>query len=449
MIDSHCHLEMFKEQLPDIIRRAYDAGVHTIITVASDVESLNEAVKISEQYPMVYAAVGIHPHDAKELDDKILKNIFELSRHPKVIAIGEIGLDYHYEHSPKEIQMSAFARQLEVAKDVGLPVIIHSREAFDDTVKILKEVGISKAVMHCFSGSLSQAKKTIEMGFYISISGVVTFKNAKKIKEVAQFVPDDYLMIETDAPYLAPEPMRGKRNEPAFLFYTAKALSELRGVTIEDIDRITTVNVNKLFHIGELPRGEIAYKIRDTLYLNITNRCTNVCRFCVRFHTDYVKGHNLRLEKEPSANELIEAIGDPKDYKEIVFCGYGEPFLRLSLIKEVAKWIKEHGGRVRINTNGQGNLIHERRILPELAGLIDSISISLNAQDRETYNKICNPSNPDAYDAVIEFIKEAKEFVPDVQVTVVDVKEVDIKKCEEIANSLGVRFKIRHLDQVG
>ncbi|GAB5046434.1 TatD family hydrolase [Thermodesulfovibrio sp. TK110] len=449
MIDSHCHLEMFKEEIPEIIQRAYDAGVNRIITVASDVESLDETVKIAEQYPMVYAAVGIHPHEAKELDDKILKNIFELSRHPKVIAIGEIGLDYHYEHSSKQTQKSAFLSQLELAKDVGLPVIIHSREAFDDTVKILKEAGISKAVMHCFSGSISQAKRAIEMGFFISISGVVTFKNAKKIKEIAQFVPDDYLMIETDAPYLAPEPMRGKRNEPAFLIYTAKALAELRGVSIEDIDRITTVNVNKLFHIGDLPKGEIAYKIRDTLYLNITNRCTNICRFCVRFHTDYVKGHNLRLEKEPSSSELIKAIGDPKNYKEIVFCGYGEPFLRLSLIKEVARWIKEHGGRVRINTNGQGNLIHGRKILPELAGLIDSISISLNAQDKETYKKICNPSNPDAYDAVIEFIKDAKEFVPYVQVTVVDVKEVDIKKCEEIANSIGVKFKIRHLDQVG
>ncbi|ODA43306.1 putative deoxyribonuclease YcfH [Thermodesulfovibrio sp. N1] len=366
MIDSHCHLEMFKKDIPQVIKHAQNAGVNTIITISSDTESIDEAIKIAEQYPMVYATVGIHPHDAKDLNNEILKKIFELSRHPKVIAIGEIGLDYHYDHSPREIQREAFASQLSLARDVGLPVVIHSREAFEDTIKILKEQNINKGVMHCFSGNLNQAKRAMDMGFLISISGVVTFKNATKIKEVARFVPDDYLMIETDAPYLAPEPMRGKRNEPAFLIYTAKALAELRGVTVEDIDRITTVNVNKLFHIGDLPRCEIAYKIRDTLYLNVTNRCTNICKFCVRFHTDYVKGHNLRLEREPSAEELIEAVGDPKKYKEIVFCGYGEPFLRLDIIKKVAKWIKDKGGKVRINTNGHGNLIHERKILPEL-----------------------------------------------------------------------------------
>lgn len=449
MIDSHCHLEMFKEEIPKVLKNANDVGVSTIVTIGSDIESINEAIKITEQYPMVYATVGIHPHDAKEINSDVIKKLFELSRHPKVVAIGEIGLDYYYKNSPKEVQREAFVLQLNLARELGLPVVIHSREAFEDTISILKEHNISKGVMHCFSGSVSQAKKAIDLGFFISISGVVTFKNAKIIKEVAKFVPDDYLMIETDAPYLSPEPMRGKRNEPAFLIYTAKALAELRGITFEDVDRITTLNAKRLFHIGDLPKGEIVYKIRDTLYLNITNRCTNICKFCIRFHTDYVKGHNLRLEREPSAEELIEAIEDPKKYKEIVFCGYGEPFLRLDLIKEVAKWIKEHGGKVRINTNGHGNIIHGRKILPELVGLIDSVSISLNAHDSETYNKICNPVLPNAYEEVIEFIKDAKKYIPQVQITVVNLKEVDIKKCEDIANSLGVKLKIRYLNEVG
>lgn len=449
MIDSHCHLEMFEDKIDEVLKRATVAGVKSIITISSDTESIEEVINIAEKYPQVYATVGIHPHDAKDLDDSVLKKIFELSRYPKVVAIGEIGLDYHYNNSPRDIQKNAFIKQLELAKEIDLPVVVHSREAFEDTYNILKESNIKMAVMHCFSGNLSQAKKYIELGFFISISGVVTFKNANKIKEVAKFVPDENLLIETDAPYLAPEPMRGKINEPSFLTYTAKALAKIRGVSLEDIDRITTVNTNRLFKIGKLPRGEIVYKIRDTLYLNITNRCTNVCKFCIRFHTNYVKGHNLRLEREPEVKELIEAIDDPKNYREIVFCGYGEPFLRLDLIKEVAKWIKQKGGRVRINTNGHGNLIHGRKVLPELKGLVDAISISINAADRETYNKICNPQYPNAFDAVIEFIKDAKEFIPYVQITVVNTEGVNLKECENLAKTLNVILKVRNLDQVG
>lgn len=449
MIDSHCHLEMFGEEVSEVIKRAEEAGVTKIISVASDPESLDKILKIAEKNPIVYATAGIHPHEAVSWNEELRDKIFELSRHPKVVAIGEIGLDYHYNHSPREIQQKAFKEQLEVANELGLPVVIHSREAFEDTFEILKSSGIKSGVMHCFSGDVSQAQRAIELGMFISISGVVTFKNSKNIKEVARFVPDEYLVVETDAPYLAPEPLRGRKNEPALLKYTVQALAELREVSFEDIQRITTINTMRLFRIGEIPKGEIAYKIRDSLYLNITNRCTNVCKFCVRFHTDYVKGHNLRLENEPSVEDLIGAIENPKNYREIVFCGYGEPFLRLDVIKEVAKWIKEKGGKVRVNTNGHGNIIHGRRILPELKGLIDSISISLNAQNRETYNKICKPLYPNAYEAVIDFIKDAKENVPYVQVTVVNLPEIDIEKCREIANSLGVKLKIRHLDKVG
>ena len=263
-------------------------------------------------------------------------------------------------------------------------------------------------------------------------------------------IPDDYLLIETDAPYLTPEPFRGKRNEPSFLVHTAKAVAELRGVSLEDISRITTLNAKRLFRIGQLPqKGEITYQIRDSLYLNITNRCTNKCSFCIRFHSDYVKGHNLRLSEEPDEEELKDAIGDPSQYKEVVFCGYGEPLLRLDLVKNVAAWIKQHNGRVRINTNGHGNLIHGRNILPELKGIVDSISISLDAHDEETYNRICRPAFKNAFRGVIEFIREAKKYIPDVQITVVTLEGVDIEKCRKIAEDLGVGFRVRKLDVVG
>lgn len=294
------------------------------------------------------------------------------------------------------------------------------------------------------------AEEVMAMGFCISLAGPVTFRKAEGLRDLARVVPDDYLLIETDAPYLTPEPFRGKRNEPAYLVYTAQRVAEVRGVSLEDVARITTLNARRLFRIGQLSdEGEIAYQIRDSLYLNITNRCTNRCSFCVKFHSDYVKGHRLRLSAEPTEEELKAEIGDPARYREIVFCGYGEPLLRLETVKNVAQWIKARRGRVRINTNGHANLIHGRNIIPELKGIVDSISISLDAQDEDTYNRICGPVFPDAFNAVVRFIKDVKESVPDVQVTVVNMPEVDVAQCREIAAKLGVTFRVRELDVVG
>jgi TatD DNase family protein len=464
MIDTHCHLEMddFNEDREDVIKRAKEAGIEAIITIGSDLESNIKGLELSKKYDFIYSSVGIHPHDAKDFTDDIFDQIKEWATplHPplakggikegKVVAIGEIGLDYHYDNSPREIQRQVFMKQLQLAKKVNLPAIIHSREAKKDTLEIIKESGINKGVLHCFSGDIDMAERAMAMGFYISIAGPVTFKNANRPREIAKAIPDDYLLIETDAPYLAPEPFRGKRNEPAYVVNTARVIAELRGVIIEDIARITTLNAKRLFKIGQMPeKGVIAYRIRNNLYLNITNRCTNKCSFCIKFHTDYVKGHNLRLSEEPTEEELKTAIGDPSQYKEVVFCGYGEPLLRLNLVKSVATWIKQNNGKVRINTNGHGNLIHGRNILPELKGIVDSISISLDAHDEETYNRICRPAFQNAFGEILNFIKEAKKFIPEVRITVVALEGVDVEKCRKIAEDLGVEFRVREFDVVG
>ncbi len=453
LIDSHCHLDMnaFDNDRGEVIKRAQDAGVKYIINIGSDREGNIKSLKICHDYPDAYTSVGIHPHDAKTLDEELFAEIKNWLNQPKVVAIGEIGLDYHYMHSPKEIQIDAFKKQIALAKDCRLPIIVHSREAKNDTLRILKDEasGIT-GVLHCFSGDRDMAKKAMELGLYISIAGPVTFSNAKNLREIAKFIPDEYFLIETDAPYLSPVPMRGKRNEPSFLIYTARAIAELRGVSINDIARITTLNTMKLFKIEQIPeRGEIVYKIRDSLYLNITNRCTNRCGFCIRFEADYVKGHNLRLEKEPSSEEIIKAIGDPKLYKEIVFCGLGEPLLRLDIVKEVSAWVKQKGGKVRINTNGHGNLIHGRNILPELQGIVDSLSISLDAEDEKKYETICKPVYKNAFQAVIDFIKEAKKYIPEVKITVVRLPEIDIQKCRAITEGLGVELRVREFNVVG
>jgi TatD DNase family protein len=297
---------------------------------------------------------------------------------------------------------------------------------------------------------MDMVERAIDLGFYISIAGPVTFKNAEELRTVTASIPDERLLIETDAPYLSPVPKRGRRNEPAFLIHTAQAIADVRGVTLSDIARITTLNAMKLFKIGDISdKGEIAYRIRDSLYLNITNRCTNKCGFCVKFHTSFVKGHNLRLETEPSVEEIIRAIGDPALFKEIVFCGIGEPMMRLDVVKDVSSWIKQKGGKVRINTNGHGNLINKRNVLPELKGLTDSISISLDADNAEAYEATCKPAFKNSFKGVLSFIKEAKGNIPDVKITVVDIPEINIEKCRKIAEELGVELRVREYNVVG
>ena len=452
VIDTHCHLDMkeFDRDREKVIEDAQAAGIEAMISVGSDLEGTGRAVKLSGEFDSVFASVGIHPHDAKDFTDEIYLKLRAWSSGKKVVAIGETGLDYHYDHSSRKVQRDVFEKHLRLAGETGLPVIIHSRESGDDTIEILRNSGITKGVFHCFSGTMEIAEQVMSMGFYISIAGPVTFKKARELKEIAGNIPDDYLLVETDAPYLSPEPFRGKRNEPAYIMHTLKQIAELRRVSLEDMARITTLNAKRLFGIGIIStHAEIAYRIRDSLYLNITNRCTNKCSFCVKFRSDFVKGHMLRLAAEPSEDEIKKAIGDPQKVREVVFCGYGEPLQRLDTVKNISRWVKEMGGRVRINTNGHANLIHKRNVLPDFRGIVDSISVSLDAHDAETYNKICAPAYKNAFQEIIQFTRQAKEVIPEVQVSVVAMEGVDIAQCKTIAEELGVPLRVRKLDVVG
>jgi TatD DNase family protein len=259
------------------------------------------------------------------------------------------------------------------------------------------------------------------------------------------------LMLETDCPYMAPEPHRGKRNEPSYLPLIAKKFAEiLAPLTYEDICRVTTHNAERFFNIGQVPAAQIAYQIRDSLYLNVTNRCTNACAFCIRQKTDFIKGHNLRLDREPDFTEVVAAIGDPSKYREVVFCGYGEPLLRLDLVKQVAHWLKDQRARVRVNTNGQGSIIAGRNIAPELAGLVDEVSVSLNAADDKTYQGICHSRYGDvAFTEVKRFVSECKRAGIATSVTALDMPGVSVAACGDLAAELGVPLRVRYYDAVG
>ncbi len=253
LIDSHAHLDddRFDKDRDRLIKSLKESGIDLVINPGSDLGSSIKSVSLSEQYDNIYAAVGIHPHSAKEMDDSTIEVLKSFTNRDKVVAIGEIGLDYYYDNSPREIQRQRFIEQLELAKEVDLPVIIHTREAAQETFDILKAAqdGSLRGVLHCYSGSVEMALEYIKMGFYISLGGPVTFKKSKVSKEVAKMVPVDRLLIETDSPYLTPEPYRGKRNEPLLVRYVAGTIAELRGIPFEELAKYTSENAKKLFEI--------------------------------------------------------------------------------------------------------------------------------------------------------------------------------------------------------
>lgn len=454
LIDSHAHIYYrdYAGDFEEMLQRAADTGVAAMLVVGTDIESSRESVELAEKYPQIYAAVGIHPHDAGRVTDACYDVIRELAlSSAKVVAIGEIGLDFFRDRSPRADQEKVFRTFLRMALELDKPVIVHDRDAHQLVLDCLREEHANHGVLHCFSGDTAMAVEALAMGFYISIPGTITYPANEALREVVRATSIDRMLVETDCPYLTPAPHRGKRNEPAYVRLTAERVAEVKGLTIEDVARITTKNVRDLFGIRLWDQStKIAYKIRNSLYLNITNQCSNRCSFCAKFDNFTVKGHNLLLDGEPTFDEIMAAVGQPAGIDEIVFCGYGEPLIRLELVKQVAQELKGRGYCIRINTDGQANMVHGRNILPELAGLVDSISVSLNAPDADTYKQICNtPFGEAGFEAVCTFIREAQQCIPLVVASAVTIPGIDIEACQRLAESLGAEFRIREFAEVG
>lgn len=454
LIDTHAHLDshQYDSDREAVIERARRNGISEILTVGCDLPSSQASIELAAEHLDIYASVGIHPHDALQGTDAGIGTLRSMAGQAKVVAIGEIGLDFFRDRAPRDAQRETFRRQIRLAREVGLPLIIHDRDAHDEVETILREENAREVggVLHCFSGDLAMARRCLDLGFYLSFPGTITYPANGAAREIVKIVPDDRLLIETDCPYLSPVPERGKRNEPAFVRYTAAAVATIRGISEADVARLVRRNSYDLFQIGTQEGAQIAYTIRNSLYLNITNRCTNSCRFCPKFSGGMVKGHHLLLSHEPDAAEVRRAIGDPSRYDEVVFCGYGEPLLRLDLVREIAAWLKKTGAKVRVNTDGQANLVHGRNIVPELAGLVDTLSVSLNAADPGTYQQLCHSTFGEAgYEGVKAFIRAARGTIPTVVASVVAFPDLDLAACRQVAAELGVPLREREYDSVG
>jgi TatD DNase family protein len=251
LVDSHCHLDdkQFSADRDQTIARAQAAGVETMLAIGTGdgPPDLETAIRLAERYPFIFATIGVHPHDASKATPETFDRLRRLAAHPKVVALGEIGLDYHYDFSPRDIQRSVFVDQLAIAAGTRLPIVIHTREAWDDTMDILRAHWHGPGVMHCFTGAPQQARQALDLGFHLAFGGVITFPKAGPTRESARATPLDRLLVETDCPYLAPIPHRGKRNEPAYLLDTVKYLADLRGADPAEISDATTRNFRALF----------------------------------------------------------------------------------------------------------------------------------------------------------------------------------------------------------
>jgi TatD DNase family protein len=261
LIDSHCHLDFpdFASELDAVVARARSAGVERMVTISTRIVRQPDLLAIAERFPDVYCSVGTHPHYAHEELDVTVADLVERTRAAKVVALGEAGLDYHYDHSPRDAQERGFRNHIAAARETGLPLVIHSRDADDDMARILEEEtgkGAFPAVLHCFTGGPDLARRAIALGHFISFTGILTFKNSEALRSIAANLPADRILVETDAPYLAPGKFRGKRNEPAYVVETAKVLADTRGVSLDEIARQTSANFFRLF--GKVPRPAAA-----------------------------------------------------------------------------------------------------------------------------------------------------------------------------------------------
>ena len=438
------------------------------------------AVELAHSHEGMFATVGVHPHEAEEAPSDLLDQLTELAKAPKVVALGEMGLDFFRNYSPHDLQRRIFRDQLRLARQLDMPVVIHSRAAESETLQILDEERAFDVpvLIHCFTHEWSFAKQILERGGFLSVPGVITYKTAGPLRESVARVPGEVLLLETDGPFLTPAPHRGQRNEPAHLVHTAAEVARVRGLSEQDVARASTRAARVFFRLDrdDADEGAVAYRIRNSLYVNLTNRCTLSCSFCHKFIDFTVAGHYLNLRGyRPTAEDVVLAArvaaqrgsatrGDLEDageldpatlssFDEVAFVGFGEPTTRLEVLLEAAQRLREEWGvaRLRLDTDGLVNLRQGEDVVPRLAEVFDAVSVSVNAPDAATYARLCPGQYGEAgWTAALEFLEACVDAgIPWVQGSVVGVPDLDIEACREVIEDTGARFRERVYHVVG
>lgn len=454
-VDTHCHLWHleFLSDFKQVLKECLQNQVEYLINVGVDNETSIQALSQARKYKNVFSTIGFHPHYALNFKDSYLILFDKLARDKKVVALGEIGLDFYRRISNRKSQILLLEKMLEFWKQHReLAIIIHNRQADMEILKRLESISDLKprVVMHCYSsGDENFWKECLRRGYFISFATNLTY--SRELQEIARKTPLENILLETDAPYLPPAGKRGERNLPYYVKQSYSLLAQLKLLPEEDIIRSVAFNTRVVFNVGNISlKPAVVYRYKSNLYINITNRCTNRCQFCTARYSDYFVGYNMRLQKEPSLSEILKALKEYPDEREVTFCGYGEPFIRYQLVIEAGRALKKRGYKIRVVTNGQANLIARKNILPELKGLIDKISVSFHVEDKERYNNLCQPEfGPDTFDKVKEFVCQARKYIPWVEITFLNLPGLEESKCKEIAHQLGVNYRLREYNYHG
>jgi TatD DNase family protein len=417
MIDSHCHLNLphFDDDREGVMANAISDGVAAFMNIGYDRESLRNTLELLERYPFMFGAAGVHPHDAAALDDTLEADVRGALQHPRVVAVGEIGLDFYRDVAPREVQTEAFRRMIRVARDANRPIVIHCRDSFNEVIEVLTtEGGTYRGIFHAFSAGEAEARRIFELGFHVGIGGVITYQNARLFETVAS-LPIEKIVLETDSPYLTPHPWRGKRNEPSFIAHVLRAVARAKGLSPAEVDRITTENYLAAMGLAaeSLPRP--VYRIDDTVYI-------------------------LSASAQPADLDSFPA----EAVEEAVIAGLVDPLENMERALGLAARAKELGWRVRLHTPGLANHAAGRDVTKELVGAVDELVVPWFGVTAEQHDSLAFPKvGKEGWESMRDFVRCSAASGIRTVCEFIAQPGFDAEPARALAHELGATYDIR------